>query len=156
MAKHPPCGLYRTTVALGDVPAGQLVYFHDHGDPGPGIYLPKSFRLNTAEWHERGITVPDEAFTSTLAPLSPEGFYVVESPFHCCEKQCVRYESGQLVQLGYDGRGTPILFLPEWTANGVAIPERGTRIDGDRAGSLRRVKLASVPNPSAAPGGVVH
>jgi hypothetical protein len=38
MADLPPCGIYRTSQPLGDhVPAGQLVFFHNHGDPGPGI-----------------------------------------------------------------------------------------------------------------------
>lgn len=36
-----PCGLYRTTRPIPDaVPAGVLVYYHNHGDPGPGVYLP--------------------------------------------------------------------------------------------------------------------
>ena len=49
MADLPPCGIYRTDLALGDeVPAGRLVYFHDHGDPGPGIYLPRDWVANRA------------------------------------------------------------------------------------------------------------
>ena len=27
MSAHPPCGLYRTTKALAELPAGRLVYF---------------------------------------------------------------------------------------------------------------------------------
>ena len=33
----PPCGLYRTTKPVGDVPAGALVYFHNHGTPGAAV-----------------------------------------------------------------------------------------------------------------------
>jgi hypothetical protein len=35
----PPCGLYRTTLTLDHVPAGRLVFFHNHGIRGR-IYLP--------------------------------------------------------------------------------------------------------------------
>src|SRR4051812_6978568 len=97
---HPSCGLYRTTRALDDLPAGRLVYFHNHGEPGPGIYLPRAWNLNRAEWQARGITVPGPDWSSTLQPLPAEGLYSVRSAFHCCDKQCVRFDEHQLVQLG--------------------------------------------------------
>ncbi len=69
----PPCGVYRTTQPIGEVPAGRLVYFHNHGDPGPGIYTPHDWKGNKARFHERGhtLTSPDEA--KSLIPLAAEG-----------------------------------------------------------------------------------
>lgn len=138
----PPCGLYRTTQPLNDIPAGRLVYFHNHGDPGAGIYLPEAWKLNRASWQARGHTIPDEAWASSLEPLPAEGLYRVDEDFHCCEKQCVRFPKGQLVQLGYDGEATPILFVPEWTAKGLGFPERGTRLEKDRFGKLEPLSVA--------------
>lgn len=116
--------------------------FHDHGDPGPGIYLPRTWTLNRAEWHTQGITSPGPEWSATLEPLAPEGLYVVREDFFCCDKQCTRFPKGQLVQLGYDGEATPILFLPEWTAKGLGFPERGTRLDRDRVTKLERLAVA--------------
>jgi hypothetical protein len=140
----PPCGLYRTTRALADVGAGRLVYFHNHGNPGPGVYLPSGWSLNQATWQPKGFTLSDpEAQASTLAPLPAEGLYAVREGFFCCPKQCVRFEPGQLVQLGYDGEATPILFVPEWTGKGgLGFPERGTRLEGDALSQLSRLVVA--------------
>ncbi|MCA2977094.1 MAG: hypothetical protein INH41_24875 [Myxococcaceae bacterium] len=142
MATHPPCGLYRTTRPLEQLPAGRLVMFHNHGTPGPGVYLPRAWALNRAEWHAQGITVPDAEWSASLAPLAAEGLYVVNETFHCCDQRCVQFPSGQLVQLGYDGEATPILFLPEWTARGLGFPERGTRLDPSRVQQLGRLLVA--------------
>jgi hypothetical protein len=137
MATLPPCGLYRTGLALGDeVPAGCLVYFHNHGDPGPGVYLPSGWSANRARWHEHGHTIPSPEWAATLEALPAEGLYRVREEFACCERRCRVYEPDLLVQLGYDGEAQPILFVPEWTQAGLAIPETGTGIDADRLDRL--------------------
>lgn len=147
MATLPPCGLYRTTTALGDhVPAGRLVYFHDHGDPGPGVYLPRGWSLNRAQWHDRGHTVPPD-WAATLQPLAPEGLYRVREAFTCCPRNCRTYEPDTLVQLGYDGEAGALLFLPEWTASGLAIPELGAAIDADRVRALAPLRVAQGDAP---------
>lgn len=151
MPAHPPCGLYRTTQPLQQLPAGRLVMFHDHGDPGPGVYLPRAWALNRAEWHGQGITVPGPEWSATLAPLAAEGLYAVRETFHCCDKRCVEFKRGQLVQLGYDGEATPILFIPEWTAKGLGFPERGTRLDPDRVQRLERLLVAQAPDAPKEP-----
>jgi hypothetical protein len=139
----PPCGLYRTTRALGEVPAGRLVYFHNHGQPGPGVYLPAAWSLNRASWHTNGFTLQQpEVDVGSLAPLAAEGLYSVREAFFCCSKQCTRFERGQLVQLGYDGEATPILFVPEWSTKGLGFPERGTRLEGDAVSRLDRLSVA--------------
>jgi hypothetical protein len=142
MADLPPCGVYRTTAALGDdVPVGRLVYFHRHGDPGPGVYLPREWTANRARWHERGHTIPSETWAASLEPLLEEGLYRVREPFTCCAEACRTYEEDLLVQLGYDAEAQPLLFVPEWTASGLAIPEMGLRIDEDRLAKLAPLKV---------------
>lgn len=140
----PPCGVYRTTRDLGDVPAGRLVYFHNHGEPGPGVYLPERWEHNRARFAERGHTLPEPyaASARALEPLPAEGFYRVVRPFHCCAKECALFEADTLVQLGYDGAGEAILFVPELSPAGMALPTRGSRIAADRFGALAQLKVA--------------
>ncbi len=156
MSELPACGLYRTTAPLGqDVPAGRLVYFHNHGDPGPGVYLPRGWLQNRAQWHERGVTVTDAAYARTLAPLAAEGFYRVARAFFCCDRRCREFEPQTLVQLGYDGTGSAILFLPELTAQGLRLPETGHALDEKNLAALELLKL-SRPGPIEGPRGLMH
>ena len=97
------------------MPAGRLVYFHNHGAPGPGIYLPERWRNNRAVFAPRGSTLADPGDAALLQPLLAEGLYRVLEPFTCCEKRCRTYARELLVQLGYDGEANPIVFVPEWT-----------------------------------------
>lgn len=137
----PPCGLYRTLAAIGEVPEDRLVYFHNHGDPGPGVYLPERWVQNRAVFHPRGHTLADPSVASFLEPLEPEGFYRVRETFHCCDQRCREFQPEMLVQLGYDAAATPILFVPEITPGGFGIPERGTRIDPSRIALLARLRV---------------
>lgn len=141
-AELPPCGLYRTRAAIGGVEAGRLVYFHNHGDPGPGIYLPSKWSANRAEFHGQGHLLPAPGSARELEPLAAEGLYVVQEPFHCCDKRCVRFEADALVQLGYNGAAEPIVFVPRFVADGLELPEKGTRIDGANLHALRLLKVA--------------
>lgn len=141
----PPCGVYRTLAPIGDdVPAGRLVYFHNHGNPGPGVYLPERWELNRAIFHQRGHTLPQpvEEWVRKLEPVTPEGFYRVASPFHCCDKRCREYETGLFVQLGYDGAANALLFVPEINATGIAVPQMGLRVDRAALKKLEPLKLA--------------
>ena len=143
MAALPPCGLYRTTRDLGEeIPAGRLVYFHNHGDPGPGVYLPSGWSSNRAQWSQTGHVVPSPEWAESLEPLPDEGLYRVREPFRCCERACRTYEADLLVQLGYDADGRPLLFVPEWTDAGLAIPELGLAIDEDRLQRLAPLTVA--------------
>ncbi|MFC1610813.1 hypothetical protein ACFL6C_07635 [Myxococcota bacterium] len=141
MMDLPSCGLYRTTIPIGEVPAGRLVYFHNHGDPGPGIYLPQAWRANRAVFDKRGTVLDDPALSGTLESLPAEGLYRVLEPFTCCSKQCRLFEEGLLVQLGYNGKGEPLLFVPHWHADGLHIPERGFKLEEARFGRLQRLKV---------------
>ncbi len=144
MADLPPCGIYRTSQPLVDhVPAGRLVFFHNHGAPGPGIYLPSGWVANRARWHEHGHPIPSPAWAASLIPLVAEGFYRVREPFVCCAKRCRLYEADLLVQLGYDRDAHPLLFIPEWTDAGLANPEIGLRVDEDRLARLAPLKVVA-------------
>ncbi len=143
----PRCGLYRTRRPIGAVPEGRLVYFHNHGDPGPGVYLPERWEGNRAHFSPQGTTLPDHGDASALEPLAREGFYRVRRSFHCCEKRCREFVTDLLVQLGYDGSAQPILFVPELVSGRMETPERGMRIDEDRIAELAPLVVASRTPP---------
>lgn len=147
----PPCGLYRTTGAIGSVPAGRLVYFHNHGDPGPGVYLPESWSGNRARFGRTGVVLDDPGAVRFLAPLPAEGFYRVKEAFFCCEQRCRRYEADALVQLGYDASATPIVFVPEITEKAIELPERGTRIDAAAFAHLAALRVSVRTAPGETP-----
>ncbi len=140
----PPCGIYRTTQKLEEIPAGKLVYFHNHGEPGAGLYVPESWTQNRANYSQRGVPIPGAWFAATLDPLAAEGFYRVREKFHCCDKLCMEFQPEQLVQLGYNGEADPILFVPEITVHGFRVPENGTRIDRSRIARLALLKVSLV------------
>lgn len=138
----PDCGIYRTTNQIAGIPAERLVYFHNHGDPGPGLYLPEEWNGNVVQFSHKGRTVQDLALIHTLEPLRPEGLYRVLEEFTCCEKRCHSYATEQLVQLGYNAAGNAMLFVPRWTTEGIVFPERGHVIDADRIDKLGALKIA--------------
>ncbi|MGC4115812.1 MAG: hypothetical protein QM765_14680 [Myxococcales bacterium] len=151
MPELPPCGLYKTLRPLADkVPAGRLVFFHNHGEPGAGIYLPERWHLNRAQFSKNGFPIPSPEWAKDLEPLPAEGFYRVREPFHCCDKRCRLFEAESLVQLGYDGEAHPLLFVPEWTDEGMAIPDTGTSIDAGRLAKLSPLKVPHTTLPAEA------
>jgi hypothetical protein len=153
----PPCGLYRTVKPIGGVEAGRLVYFHNHGDPGPGMYFPERWSHNRAKWSEKGMTVPNDFDARALRALPAEGFYRVKSTFHCCAKQCVQFEPDQMVQLGYNGAGKGLLFVPTLQGGAITTPERGTMIDDDALDHLVQLKFpeAEARDDLSLPRGIV-
>jgi hypothetical protein len=151
MSDLPPCGLYRTTAAIGEVPAGRLVQFHNHGDPGPGVYLPTAWSGNRARFSDRGTTLTDPSVASTLEPLAAEGLYRVKEPFTCCERECRTFEADMLVQLGYDAEAHAIVFVPEWVDGAIAIPQRGTRVESERVEHLARLRVSETSSASTKP-----
>ena len=151
----PPCGLYRTTSAIGEVPVDRLVYFHNHGDPGPGVYFPERWVGNRATFAAQGTTLPATWNPRALRALPPEGFYRVAKPFHCCAKQCVHFKSEMFVQLGYNGAGKGLLFTPELATDTIRMPERGTPIDDAAFASLIALQVAERRDELALPRGIV-
>ena len=137
------------------VPAGRLVYFHNHGDPGPGIYLPAGWKANRAEFSKAGRTLTSPSQAHTLVRLHDEGLYRVRDRFHCCARNCREFTPDLLVQLGYDGEANAILFVPEWIPEGLAIPDRGVRVDPDRLMKIEKLVVASRKALQSSPS-VVH
>ncbi len=124
------------------MPEGRLVYFHDHGTPGPGIYLPSGWHQNKARFHQNGHVLTPAQAQEGLEPLTAEGFYVVTESFSCCEKLCRTFGPGELVQLGYDGAGVPILFSPQWKEDGFTLPSSGLRAEPRVLSRLGPLKVA--------------
>jgi hypothetical protein len=129
---------------MGEIPAGRLVFFHNHGDPGPGVYLPSGWKQNRVQLQPGGFTVEDPQLIAQLEPLPPEGFYRVTEAFFCCDKQCRRFEFETLVQLGYNAEGQGILFLPELVDSMFAVPQTGVRIDSSRFDKLKQLTVKVV------------
>lgn len=134
--------MYRTKKATTGIDAGRLVYFHNHGNPGPGLYLPERWNHNRAQFSASGRTIDDAFDPSALQPLPREGFYRVTATFHCCAKKCRTFEPDMLVQLGYDGAARPLLFVPELTPQGMRIPDRGSLLDDDVLPNLAALRVA--------------
>lgn len=114
---------------IGDAEAGRLVYFHNHGNPGAGLYFPDKWDHNRAQFSPNGMTVPQPLDPAALKPLPAEGYYRVTKAFYCCEKECMRFEPEAFLQLGYNGAGKPLLFVPELAFGQISVPDRGTFID---------------------------
>lgn len=155
----PPCGIYRTVKQIAGIEPNRFVYFHNHGNPGPGLYFPEKWNANRAVFSANGTTVPEDFDPRSIRSLPTEGFYRVAKAFHCCEKKCTEFEPDQLLQLGYNGNGRGILFTPEYSNGVIRVPERGSVIDDDAFKSLVALKLPEVEqkNDLSLPRGfVVH
>ena len=140
----PACGVYRTVKQVGPVEANRFVYFHNHGNPGPGLYFPERWDANRAVFSQNGQTVPDNFDPAWIHALPAEGFYRVVRPFHCCEKKCTEFQAEALVQLGYNGNGKAIVFTPEYSGGVIRVPERGTLVDEEQLKNLVQLKLPEV------------
>lgn len=151
----PPCGLYRTVKPIGEIDADRLVYFHNHGNPGPGLYPPERWSHNRAHFAQNGMTVPADFDPRALRALPAEGYYRVKSSFFCCEKHCMKFEPDALVQLGYNGNGKPILFVPELVNGSISAPDRGTFIDDKALDQLVLLKFPERRDEIAMPRGLV-
>jgi len=145
----PPCGFYRTTVSVVGIPEKRLVYFHNHGQPGPGVYLPSGWRNNVASFAAQGQTLTDAELIRTLHPLPAQGLYRVAQSFHCCARKCRQFDENMLVQLGYNGAGEPILFVPELSDAGMLFPQSGSAVEESE---LPKMTLLRVQRPAEQPG----
>lgn len=146
MSELPPCGIYRTRKQIKNIEAGRYVYFHNHGDPGPGLYLPQSWAHNRATFNANGTTVPDDFDPKSIEALRPEGLYRVTSAFYCCAKKCTKFEPDTLVQLGYNGNAQALVFLPEIGARGMNLPTRGSIVEDSELKNLSLLKVAQAAN----------
>ncbi len=132
--KLPPCGLYRTGRALKnqetDIPAGILVMFHNHSNRNiPMLQLPRENTHNVWSFHEQGPGIEDDdAFLAALQPLLDQGFYHLREELSTPEGSFPKHA---LVQLGYNMKAEPILFIAQRSkdSNSLFFAETGYRFD---------------------------
>ncbi len=150
----PDCGLFRTTKPLPEhekeVPAGILVYFHNHSDSGlPVVVVPDHNVHNRWHFHGPGIPFRGLSWADSLARLPAEGFYMLRQP--------LPFEGGEwpkaaLVQLGYTGAGDPILFIAQARAqlveNDLFFSDNGVGIKREQLAMLEPLHVFAEPAPA--------
>lgn len=139
----PRCGLYRTTTPLPgherEVPAGRLVYFHNHSERGlPRVIVPDHMVCNRWHFHGEGITFRALSWAESLHKLPAQGYYVLAAVFRF---RGGAWPKGALVQLGYSRHGEPILFIAQRRAdsrdNLLSFSERGVRMPDEGLSGLQ-------------------
>ena len=139
----PRCGLYRTTKPLpGDeerVPAGRLVYFHNHSSSGlPRVIVPEHILCNRWHFHGEGVEFRALSWAESLQRLPAQGYYVLSATFQFVGGA---WPKGTLVQLGYTRRAEPMLFLAQRKAkssdNHLVFSDRGVRMPDEGLAGLQ-------------------
>jgi hypothetical protein len=158
----PDCGLYRTTRPLpdheGEVPAGLLVYFHNHSDSGLPVVVPPAHNVHN-RWHFHGDGIPFRglSWADSLVQVPAEGFYML--------KRALTFDGGEwpksaLVQLGYTRNGDAILFIAQVRAelaeNDLYFSDRGVGITRDQLALLEPLQIFAEPPPVGAHTAGVH
>lgn len=155
----PPCGLYQTTLPLAgkeeEVPAGRLVYFHNHSKQGqPLLLLPATNTHNVWTFQDRGYLIHDIGFVVTLKRLPAEGLYLTQTHIH--SGNAVLPERS-LVQLGYNREAVPIVFPGRRAQNTIVFPDRGIRLANDAMlQTLQPVGFSVLPEVPEAPERILH
>ena len=158
----PDCGLYRTTKPLPEheteIPAGVLVYFHNHSDSGlPVVIAPEHNVLNRWHFHGAGIPFRGLSWADSLVRLPSEGFYML--------RKALSFEGGEwpksaLVQLGYNRNGDPILFIAQQRAqlqeNDRFFSDRGVPLSRDQLTLLEPLQIFAEPAEEGAHTTGVH
>lgn len=162
--KHllPDCGLYRTTKPLPEheegIPAGILVYFHNHSDSGlPVVIAPEHNVHNRWHFHGAGIAFRGMSWADSLTKLLAEGFYVLRRALPVDQGE---WPKGALVQLGYTRKGEPILFMAQVRAqlqeNDLFFSDRGLSIQREQTALLEPVHVFIEPVPAGGHATGVH
>lgn len=155
----PPCGLYQTTLPLAgkeeEVPAGRLVYFHNHSKQGqPLLLLPATNTHNQWTFQDRGFLIADIGFVVTLKRLLPEGLYITQTHIHT--GNAVLPEQS-LVQLGYNREAAAIVFPGRRVQNTIVFPDRGIRLANEAMlQAIKPVGFVVLPEVPEAPERVLH
>src|SRR5690242_10698146 len=138
----PDCGLYRTTKALPGheerIPAGSLVYFHNHGEnngPLPTVIPPDHNVHNRWHFHGPPIEFRGLSWAESLERVNPEGFYTLRKDLTF---DGGKWPKGSLVQLGYTKNADPILFI----ARVRARLDENDLFFSDKGVGIKRAELA--------------
>ncbi len=149
----PNCGLYRTSKPLPEhesqVPAGILVYFHNHSDSGlPVVIVPDHNIMNRWHFHGTGIPFRGLSWADSLVRLPAEGFYSLRKGF---DFQGGSWPKGSLIQLGYNQSADPILFIAQQRAqmaeNDLFFSDRGVPIAREQLSILEPLSIFVEPTP---------
>jgi hypothetical protein len=147
----PNCGLYRTTKPLpeheAEVPAGILVYFHNHSDSGlPVVIAPDHNVMNRWHFHGAGIPFRGLSYADSLMKLPAEGFYTLRKQL---DFEGRSWPKSTLVQLGYTRNADPILFIAQVRAsleeNDLFFSDRGVGITREQMGILEPCEVYIEP-----------
>jgi len=147
----PNCGLYKTTKPLpeheAEVPAGILVYFHNHSDSGlPVVIVPEHNVMNRWHFHGGGIPFRGLSWADSLQKIQQEGFYMLRKDLTFDGGS---WPKGTLVQLGYTRTGDPILFIAQQRAsmeeNDLFFSDRGVGVAASVLASLEALKVYEEP-----------
>jgi hypothetical protein len=153
----PDCGLYRTTKPLPGheekIPAGSLVYFHNHSDEGslPSVLSPDHNVHN--RWHFHGPPVVFRGLTwvETLESVPREGFYTLRRELNF---EGGTWPKGAIVQLGYTPKADPILFIARVRSrldeNDLYFSDRGVGIKKDQLNLLEPAAVYEEPAEAGA------
>ena len=148
--------MYRTTKALPEheteVPAGCMVYFHNHSDAGlPVVTVPDHNVMNRWHFHGAGIPFRGLSWADSLVKLPNEGFYMLRKAL---EFQGGSWPKGTLLQLGYTKVGDPILFIGQVRAqmdeNDLFFSDRGVGITREQLSVLEPLNVFVEPPPEGA------
>jgi hypothetical protein len=151
----PECGLYLTTKPLPGhedrVPAGSIVYFHNHSDSGlPSVLAPDHNIHNRWHFHGPAIEFRGLSWADTLKKLATEGFYTLKRELTFDGGS---YPKGAIVQLGYKQDGEPILFIARVRAsmseNDLFFSDKGVKITREQLSMLEPAPVYEEPDAGA-------
>jgi hypothetical protein len=158
----PDCGLFRTTKPLPgheeEIPAGLLVYFHNHSDSGlPVVIAPEHNVHNRWHFHGAGIPFRGLSWADSMVKLPVEGFYMLRKAFSF---EGGEWPKGALVQLGYTRSADPILFIAQARAqleeNDLFFSNSGVGIAREQLAMLEPLHVFIEPAPAGVHTSGVH
>jgi hypothetical protein len=145
------CGLYRAHKALPGneeaVPAGTLVYFHNHhaSDPNRALpsIIPPDHNIHN-RWHFHAETAINDirspSWVDSLEKLPDQGFYTLKRDLSV---EGGVYPKGSLVQLGYTRTADPIVFIarvrPTLAENDLFFSDKGVGLKREQLNILEPV-----------------
>ena len=149
------CGLYRATKALpgneDKVPAGTLVYFHNHSSnngPLPSVIPPDHNIHNRWHFHAEGAidNIRSPSWVESLEKMPDQKFYTLRRDLSF---EGGSWPKGSLVQLGYTKSADPILFIarvrPTLTENDLFFSDKGVGLQRDQLNILEPVTVYDEP-----------
>ncbi|TPV93134.1 MAG: hypothetical protein B7733_22040 [Myxococcales bacterium FL481] len=145
MATQYEPGIYKTTKYLpgheAEVGPEQLILIRTDGEFAPAsVLLPVRNEHN--QWHFRmpGIKIPPTSLNwrDTLQTLPREGFYRLTREFRFGDGGV--WPENSLVQLGYNQRAEPILFIAQrrtpLVSNDLHFSDKGVKVDLEQTEEL--------------------